>query len=120
MAQCSQQASTDTGSENATLASVDLPTELAARGIVVIRLGHGANCSSIGSNVDLLYAGAAAAGALLTAVAVGLRAHTEARDVAGGEAQQTAATSEADDARGPPTDAPPSGAAPIKLPEEPR
>jgi hypothetical protein len=41
--------------------------QLRAYGVRRMRLGHGANCSSIGSNVDLLFAGAAVAGALLAA-----------------------------------------------------
>ena len=44
-------------------------TEPGYRGIRVIRLGSGANCSSIGSVVDTLFATAAVGGAILVAVA---------------------------------------------------
>lgn len=37
-----------------------------------VRLGHGANCSSVGSVVDLLFASAVATSALLGAVAAAL------------------------------------------------
>jgi len=43
-----------------------------ARGIRVARVGHGANCSSIGSVVDMLFASAVVGGALFTALAAAL------------------------------------------------
>jgi hypothetical protein len=43
-----------------------------ARGIVVVREGHGANCSSVGSVVDTLFAAAVVGGAVLAAVAAAL------------------------------------------------
>jgi hypothetical protein len=46
-----------------------------------VRLGSGANCSSIGSVVDTLFASAAAGAAILAAVAAALR--TEPVKVAG-------------------------------------
>jgi hypothetical protein len=47
--------------------SVDL------RHIVRVREGHGANCSSVGSVVDMLFVSAVAGGAVLAAVAAALR-----------------------------------------------
>jgi hypothetical protein len=38
----------------------------------VLRLGHGANCSSVGSVIDTLFASAVVGGALLAAVAAAL------------------------------------------------
>jgi hypothetical protein len=43
-----------------------------ARGIRAVRLGHGANCSSVGSVIDTLFLTAAAGGALLAAIAAAL------------------------------------------------
>ena len=37
-----------------------------------VRLGHGANCSSIGSVIDTLFVGAVASGALFAAIAAAL------------------------------------------------
>ncbi len=51
-----------------------------ARGIHIVREGHGANCSSIGSVVDTLFAAAVVGGAVLTAVAAAL-AREDARVV---------------------------------------
>jgi hypothetical protein len=42
------------------------------RGILAVREGHGANCSSIGSVVDTLFAAALVGGAVLAAVAAAL------------------------------------------------
>jgi hypothetical protein len=42
------------------------------RGIVAVRLGHGANCSSIGSVIDTLFATAVVGSALFTAIAAAL------------------------------------------------
>jgi hypothetical protein len=41
--------------------------------VLVVREGHGANCSSIGSVIDTLFATAAVGGALLAAVAAAVR-----------------------------------------------
>ena len=41
--------------------------------IVAVRLGHGANCSSVGSVIDTLFVTATVGGALLVAVAAALR-----------------------------------------------
>jgi hypothetical protein len=43
-----------------------------AAGIRAVREGHGANCSSIGSVIDVLFASAVVGGALLTAIAAAL------------------------------------------------
>jgi hypothetical protein len=41
-------------------------------GVLVVREGHGANCSSIGSVIDTLFATAVVGGAVLAAVAAAL------------------------------------------------
>ena len=43
-----------------------------AKGVRAVREGHGANCSSIGSVIDTLFASAVVGGALFTAVAAAL------------------------------------------------
>jgi hypothetical protein len=43
-----------------------------ARGVRVVRVGHGANCSSIGSVIDTLFASAVVGSAILTAVAAAM------------------------------------------------
>ena len=48
------------------------------RGMRVVRLGHGANCSSIGSVVDTLFASAAVGGAVFAAIAAAM-AHERIR-----------------------------------------
>ena len=45
--------------------------------VKVVREGHGANCSSIGSVIDTLFIAQVAAGALLAVVAASLAAHGE-------------------------------------------
>ena len=45
--------------------------------VKVVREGHGANCSSIGSVIDTLFIAQVAAGALLAVVAASLAAKTE-------------------------------------------
>lgn len=40
---------------------------------VVVRVGHGANCSSIGSVVDTLFIGATVGGAILAAVCAAMK-----------------------------------------------
>jgi len=42
--------------------------------ILVVREGHGANCSSIGSVVDTLFASAVVGGVLLAAILAALKA----------------------------------------------
>jgi hypothetical protein len=67
-----------------------------AEHVVVVRVGHGANCSSIGSVVDTLFATATIGAAVLAAIVAALR--TEGVTVVG------------------PGAAPPSRAAPEKAP----
>lgn len=43
------------------------------RGVLVVRRGHGANCSSIGSAVEMLFLTATAGAAILAAVGAALR-----------------------------------------------
>ena len=43
-----------------------------SNGIKVVRLGHGANCSSIGSVIDTLFASAVVGGAVFAAIAAAL------------------------------------------------
>ena len=50
----------------------ELPGVPASRGIQVVRLGHGANCSSLGSVVDTLFVTAVIGGAVFAAVASAL------------------------------------------------
>jgi hypothetical protein len=45
--------------------------------VKVVREGHGANCSSIGSVIDTLFVAQVAAGALLAVVAASLAAKSE-------------------------------------------
>ena len=47
-----------------------------ARGVRVVRVGHGANCSSIGSVIDTLFASAVVGSAILTAVAAAMAKET--------------------------------------------
>jgi hypothetical protein len=57
-----------------------------ARGVRVVREGHGANCSSVGSVVDTLFAAAVVGGAVLAAIATAL-AKEEVRVIAAREAK---------------------------------
>jgi hypothetical protein len=58
---------------NEKIDGVDAPTErrkdLQPGGVLVIRAGHGANCSSIGSVIDTLFVAALAGGAVFAAIA---------------------------------------------------
>jgi hypothetical protein len=58
--------------EHVTAESEDARLARIARGIRVVREGHGANCSSIGSVVDTLFATAVVGGVVLAAVAAAL------------------------------------------------
>ena len=49
------------------------PTEIDERSIGVVRLGHGANCSSMGSVIDTLFASAVIGGAIFAAIAATLK-----------------------------------------------
>ena len=44
--------------------------------IRAVRLGHGANCSSVGSVIDTLFIGAAVGGAILAAVCAAMKTET--------------------------------------------
>ncbi len=46
---------------------------LSPKHVLVVRMGHGGNCSSVGSVVDTLFLGAAAGGALLAAVCAAMQ-----------------------------------------------
>lgn len=48
--------------------------------ILVVRRGPGANCSSIGSAVEMLFLSAAAGAALVVAASAALRPHTDDTD----------------------------------------
>lgn len=65
------------------------PDDLRAH-VLVVREGHGANCSSIGSVIDTLFATAAVGGALLAAVAAAAR--EESQDAVGPRAGAGAVT----------------------------
>lgn len=45
--------------------------------VLVVREGHGANCSSIGSVIDTLFATAVVSGVLLTAILAALKKEEE-------------------------------------------
>lgn len=49
-------------------------------GVLAVRAGHGANCSSVGSLVDVLFLTSVASGALLVAVAAALGPRGESGD----------------------------------------
>lgn len=68
-------------------------------GILAVRAGHGANCSSVGSVVDLLFAASVGAGALLVAITAALAE----RENAGASTHPPSA---GDGAAGQPTDGP--------------
>jgi hypothetical protein len=47
--------------------------ELCAENIRAVRLGHGANCSSVGSVVDTLFLGATVGGVILAALCAAMK-----------------------------------------------
>jgi hypothetical protein len=47
--------------------------ELCEENVRVLRLGHGANCSSVGSVIDTLFIGAALGGAIFAAVCAAMK-----------------------------------------------
>ena len=49
------------------------PRELDAANVRAVRVGHGANCSSVGSVIDTLFLGAVVGGALLAAVCAAMK-----------------------------------------------
>ena len=66
-----------------------------------VRLGHGANCSSVGSVVDTLFATAVVGGALLTAIAAALSAEKGDVRVVGAGRARSSARAKGDDGRPP-------------------
>jgi hypothetical protein len=50
------------------------PHELDASNLRVVRVGHGGNCSSVGSVVDTLFVSAAVGGAMLAAICAAMKA----------------------------------------------
>ncbi len=54
-------------------ASPESEADLASAHVRVVRAGHGANCSSVGSVVDALFLGAVVGSAILAAVTAALR-----------------------------------------------
>ena len=65
-----------------------------------VRIGHGGNCSSVGSVVDTLFLGATAGGAILAALCAAMRDEQEHPIVIVGSNE---ATSEAEPERPPPS-----------------
>ena len=47
--------------------------ELCEENVRAVRLGHGANCSSVGSVIDTLFIGAAVGGAIFAAVCAAMK-----------------------------------------------
>ena len=56
--------------------AIDLGPEVEERGIRAVRIGHGANCSSIGSVIDTLFASAVVGAAIFAAIAGALKTET--------------------------------------------
>jgi hypothetical protein len=52
--------------------SDEAETRVRPEQVLAVRLGHGANCSSVGSIVDTLFLGAAVGGAVFAAVCAAL------------------------------------------------
>ena len=70
----------------------DERAEICEENVRAVRVGHGANCSSVGSVIDTLFLGAAFGGAILAAVFAAMK--EESVTIVGGDAK-------ADDARRP-------------------
>jgi hypothetical protein len=51
-------------------------SELREENVRVVRVGHGANCSSVGSVIDTLFLGAAVGGAVFAAVCAAMKVET--------------------------------------------
>ena len=49
-----------------------IKVEIDPKHVRVVRIGHGANCSSVGSVIDTLFASAVVGGAIFTAIAAAL------------------------------------------------
>jgi hypothetical protein len=62
--------------------SDDETPQLREEHIRAVRIGHGANCSSVGSVIDTLFLGATLGGAILAAVCAAMK--TEGVTVVGG------------------------------------
>jgi hypothetical protein len=69
-------------------------SEVASKSVRIVRLGHGANCSSIGSVVDTLFASAVIGGAVLAAVIAAMK--NEPISVVGPPPEPDAADAHAD------------------------
>lgn len=50
--------------------------EVPVRCVRVVRVGHGGNCSSVGSVIDTLFLGAAAGGAIFAAICAAMKVET--------------------------------------------
>lgn len=74
--------------------------ELLAASVRTVRLGHGANCSSIGSVVDTLFASAVLGGAVLAAVLAAMK--EERVTVVGGPPEPSSSERSEDTAARPP------------------
>jgi hypothetical protein len=64
------------------------PREVRAENVRSVRLGHGANCSSVGSVIDTLFLGAALGGVVFAAVCAAMK--VEGITVVGTRARPTA------------------------------
>jgi hypothetical protein len=47
--------------------------DVAPENVISVRLGHGANCSSVGSVVDMLFVSAAVGGAVIAAILAAMK-----------------------------------------------
>jgi hypothetical protein len=54
--------------------TTDTESELHEQSVRAVRVGHGANCSSVGSVIDTLFLGAAVGGAVFAAVLAAMKA----------------------------------------------
>lgn len=63
--------------ESHTPTSAEAPVDAEEDGILAVRRGHGANCSSIGSAVEMLFLSATVGAAVLAAVAAALSAEAD-------------------------------------------
>ncbi len=60
--------------------STEVEDELRPENVRVVRVGHGANCSSIGSVVDTLFVGTVVGGAVLAAVLAAMKREAKAAE----------------------------------------
>lgn len=75
-------------------ARAELSTEVREENIRCVRIGHGANCSSVGSVIDTLFLGAAVGGAIFAAVCAAMKA--EGVTLVGGDVPATSGQTKAD------------------------